>query len=168
MQLSDKKDNNVSFAKNNDDVISMSSSNVSNGPSNSKAPNDPELRVKRKRQVISLVLLLLVIGFVVFFIIRSCIPKYTIINPTSISYNGENLFLKINPNSANPEYEISVKNNSNINVYYYYSGYDHDDYNARVVTTSGKVVQFKLREQTIGNTTIYLIGGEKIIKNERI
>lgn len=162
MQLSNKKDNNVSFAKNNDDVISMPSSNVSNGPSNSKAPNDPELRVKRKRQVISLVLLLLVIGFVVFFIIRSCIPKYTIINPTSISYNDKNLFLKINPNSTNPEYEISVKNNSNINIYYYYSGYDHDDYNARVVTTSGKVVQFKLREQTIDNKTVYLIGGEKI------
>lgn len=166
MQLSDKKDNNVSFAKNNDDVISMSSSNISNGQSNSKAPNDPELRIKRKKQVISLVLLLLVIGFVVFFIIRSCIPKYTIINPTSISCNEKNLFLKINPNSNNPEYEISVKNNSNINVYYYYSGYDHDDYNARVVTTSGKVVQFKLREQTIDNKTVYLVGGEKIINSD--
>ena len=160
-----KNSNHINFVKNDDDIIRMPSSNTSSNSSNQKPPYDPEQRIKRRKQIIWLISLLLIVGLIGFLIFRSCVPKYTAINPTSISYTDERLLLKINPNFANSEYEISTENNFNITIYYYYSGNDHDDYNARVVTTNGKVIQFKLREQTIDNPPIYFIAGNKIDEN---
>lgn len=154
--------NHINFVKNDDDIISMPSSNVKTNSSNQKTPYDPEQRIRRKKQIIWLISLLLVVGLIGFLIFRSCVPKYTAINPSSILCTNDRLFLKINPNSSNSEYEISTENNFNVVVYYYYSGSDHDDYNARVITTSGKVIQFKLREQTIDNHPIYFIAGNLI------
>ena len=166
MELKNNNINTNLIKSNNDDIISSSSSNTNNNLSNQKKSHDPELSSKRKRQIIWLISLLLVVGLITFLIIRSCIPKYTTINPISISCNenDKKLSLTINSKSTTPDYEISTENNSNVIVYYYYSGYDHDDYNVRVITTTGKVVQFKLREQTIidgsnNKSSVYYIGG---------